>query len=75
MRLVPWITLAAAAALFISPLGQDVIQSSFYSNEQLSRTIGQFLLMCILGGAIVLAAIEWGVRFYLQRRRARAANG
>jgi hypothetical protein len=74
MRLVPWITLAAAVVLFITPLGHEVIQSSFYSGEQLSRTIGQFMLMCILGGVVVLAAIEWGVRFYL-RRRARAANG
>jgi hypothetical protein len=75
MSLVPWITLAATAVLFISPFGRDVIDSSFYSGEQLARTIGQFLLMCISGGALALAAIEWGVRFWLRRRRARTANG
>ena len=69
MRLVPWITLVAAGVVAMSPLGQDIYHSSFVSGEQLSNSIGQFLLLMMLSGAVACALVETGFRFWLQRRR------
>jgi len=68
-RLVPWFTLAALVVVAISPLGRDIIQSSFYSGEHIARTLGQFLLAVILAIAAGLALLEWAIRYYLYRRR------
>ena len=75
MRHVPWITLIAAAVFCVSPLGQDVIYSSFFSGEQLARNLSQFLLMVIVAIVIALAALEWGLKIYLRKRRSKGAAG
>lgn len=75
VRRVPWFTLAALVAVAISPLGQEIFQSSFVSGEQLSRSLGQFLLAVILAIAAALAAIEALVRHYLHKRRSKQAAG
>jgi hypothetical protein len=75
MRNIPWVTLVIAALFFLSPHGQDLIYQAFFSGEQLSNSISQFLLLVIFGIAIALMAIEWGVKFYLRRRRKAAAHG
>ena len=73
MRHVPWFTLAALAAVAISPLGQSVIHSAFFSGEQLSRTLGQFLLEVILAIAAGVALLEWTIRYFLRKRRSKQA--
>jgi len=75
MRLVPWFTLVAAALAAVSPLGQDVYRSAFVSGEAISNSIGQFLLLVMLAIAAACAAIEFGVRLWLRRRRLRPASG
>jgi hypothetical protein len=76
MKHVPWITLIVAALFLISPFGQDLVRSAFFSGEQLARSLSQFLLMILASVTVALAAVEWGVKFYLRRRRSRAtANG
>ncbi len=75
MRLVPWFTLAAAIVVAISPLGQDVIHSSFFSGEQLSRSIGQFMFATGIIIAVVLALIEWTIRYYIRKRGKQVAGG
>jgi len=75
MKQVPWLTLVAAAIFFVTPLGTDLIHSSFFSGEQLSRSLGQFLLTMFLLGIVALAAIEWGAKVYPQRRGKAGARG
>ena len=75
MRLVPWFTLVAAALAAVSPLGQDVYRSAVVSGEAISNSIGQFLLLVMLAIAAACAAIEFGVRRWLCRRRLRPAAG
>ncbi len=75
MRQMPWFTLAAAIVVAISPLGQDVIHSSFFSGEQLSRSIGQFMFVTGFAIVVVLALVEWTVRYYLRRRRSKQVAG
>lgn len=71
MRHVPWFTLAATAIFFMTPLGQSLLQSAFYSGEQLANSIAQFMLMVVAGIVVALAALEWGIKYYIRRRRAR----
>jgi len=71
MRHVPWFTLAATAVFFMTPLGQSILQSAFYSGEGLANSLGQFLLLCVLGIVAALALLEWTFKFVLRRRRAR----
>lgn len=62
----------AAGVLFaLSPFGNSLIHSAFYSGEQLARSLSQFLLTMIglLWGGLVL--LEWLVRVYMVRRRAK----
>jgi hypothetical protein len=68
MRHVPWFTLVATAVFFITPLGQSILQSSFYSGEGLANSIGQFMLMVVAGIVAALALLEWAIKYYLRRR-------
>jgi ribose/xylose/arabinose/galactoside ABC-type transport system permease subunit len=71
MRRVPWITLAIAVIVFVSPPTLKLIRSAFFSGEQLARTLSQFILEVALATAVAFIFIEWGVRFYLSRRNSR----
>jgi ribose/xylose/arabinose/galactoside ABC-type transport system permease subunit len=75
MRRVPWFTLAAFVAVAISPLGEEIFHSSFSSGEQLSRSLGQFMLEAIVAIAVALVVIEVLVRHYLHKRRSKQAAG
>lgn len=75
MRHVPWFTLAAAAIFFLTPLGQSMLQSAFYSGEQLANSIAQFMLMIVAGIVVALAALEWGIKYYIRRRARTVARG
>lgn len=72
MRHVPWFTLVVTVIFFASWFGQDLLRQAFVSGEQLSNSIAQFMLLVILGIVIALALLEWGVKFLIRRRRARA---
>lgn len=75
MRHVPWFALAATAIFFMTPLGQSLLQSAFYSGEQLANSIAQFMLMVVAGIVVGLALLEWGIKYYIRRRRARLLAG
>jgi fatty acid desaturase len=75
MRFVPWFTLAGAAVFAISPLGHEVVHSSFYSGEQLSRTLGQFVLAIVASITLALALIEIAARNYIRKRRNKQVAG
>ena len=69
ITLWPWITLAAGPVFVISPFGQSIIYSAFYSGEQLARSLSEFLLLMIglIWAGLVL--LEWLLRVYMLRRR------
>ena len=75
MRHVPWFTLAAAAVFLLSPYGQDLLYGAFLSNEQISNSISQFLLLVALAIVAGLALLEWTVKYFLRSRRAKIAGG
>ncbi len=73
MRHIPWMTLVMGAVFFVTPLGQSIIQGAFFSGERLSNSISQFILLCVTGIIVAAAAVEWGIKAYLRRRRSRPA--
>jgi hypothetical protein len=75
MRQVPWITLAIAVIFFISPPSLKLLNSAFFSGEQLARTMSQFVLEIMAAILAALGFIEWGIKFYLRRRRSKQSAG
>ena len=75
MRRWPWIMTIIIAVLVVSPLGQDVYRS-LHSGEGLSRNIAQIALIVYGPILLVLALLEWLIRWRLDVRRKipRAAN-
>jgi hypothetical protein len=70
MRQWPWITIILAIAVALNPVGLSFLNSAFFSNEQLSRSIAQpFVLMAIA----ILAALAM-LEFWIKRRRRIAAG-
>jgi hypothetical protein len=71
MQRWPWITMIAAAVFALSPLGQDVVHGTFFSGEQLTRSLSQLLLELMAAIVAALALIEWVVRTMVARRQAK----
>jgi hypothetical protein len=69
----PWISFAAAFLVAVSPLGLSVLKGTFFSSEQLTRSISGFLFVTWVLVLVGLALIEWLVRCVIIHRRARAA--
>jgi hypothetical protein len=67
----PWIALAAGPIFMISPFGQSLLHSAFYSGEQLARSLSQFMLMMVALVWAGLVLLEWLVRIFMLRRRAK----
>ncbi|MCZ7643120.1 MAG: hypothetical protein M5U33_11005 [Pseudorhodoplanes sp.] len=65
----PWITALLAAAVIVSPPGQDVLRG-LSSNESISRDMSRLLLYCGATIAGLLLAVEWDIRSVVRRRRA-----
>ena len=65
----PWIALATGPIFAISPFGQSLIHDSFYSGEQLARSLSGFLLMMFALVWAGLVLLEWLVRVFMLRRR------
>lgn len=71
----PWITLLLAAAAALNPVGYDIITNAWNSGEQLSRSLGQFLVYTALGIAAIIGLLEFGIRKFLISRQSRLAGG
>ncbi|HEX7884058.1 MAG TPA: hypothetical protein VF499_15135 [Afipia sp.] len=71
----PWITLLLAAAVALNPVGYDIITNAWNSGEQLSRSLGQFLVYTALGIAAIVGVLEFGIRKFLISRQSRLAGG
>lgn len=64
----PWIATAVATIMIFSTAGLQVIHGTFFSGEQLTRNIAQFMLMIAAAVLAVIAVAEWWIR---KRRAAR----
>jgi hypothetical protein len=60
-----------AAALLLNPLGLDVLNTAFLSNEQLSRSIWQPIALIAIGILLALSILERFLRALVLKRRAR----
>jgi hypothetical protein len=60
-----------AAAVVINPLGLDVLNSAFFSGEQLSRNIWQPIAAIAVAILVALVLLEWCLRMLALKRRAR----
>jgi hypothetical protein len=68
MRLVPWISIALAVVVVLSPLGREVFHG-LTSGEALSRSLSSLLGMIAVAVLTVMSVIEVGIRVWMRRRR------
>jgi hypothetical protein len=59
------------AILVLNPLGLDVLNAAFFSNEQLSRNIWQPIALIVIAILFALLLLEWFLRTLVLKRRAR----
>lgn len=65
----PWITLGVTVLAVFNPPGIDFISSAFFAGKQLSRDIGQPIVLTAAGLLVALVLIELAVRSAILRRR------
>jgi hypothetical protein len=59
------------AILGLNPLGIDILNAAFFSNEQLSRSIWQPIALIAIAILLALLLLEWFLRTLVLKRRAR----
>lgn len=70
----PWISLLLGAVVALNPVGLDFLHSAFFAGEQLARNIAQPLVLTALAVIVLVVVLEWLVRSFLVKRRARGAS-
>jgi hypothetical protein len=58
----PWLAMLLTAAVVINPLGLDILNSAFFSSEQLSRNIWQPIAWIGIAALVALLLLEWWLR-------------
>ncbi|MDA9500404.1 hypothetical protein [Bradyrhizobium sp. CCBAU 11357] len=67
----PWISLLLGAVVALNPVGLDFLHSAFFAGEQLARNIAQPIVLTALAIMVLAVVLEWLVRSFLIKRRAR----
>ncbi|MBR0814815.1 MULTISPECIES: hypothetical protein [Bradyrhizobium] len=67
-------SLLLAAAVALNPIGLDFLHSAFFAGEQLARNIAQPIVLTALAVIALVVVLEWLVRSFLVKRRARGAS-
>jgi hypothetical protein len=62
MKRWPWITIVLAAIVILNPVGLDILNAAFFSNEQLSKGIWQPIATVAILLLLFLICIEWFIR-------------
>ncbi|MGX1164280.1 hypothetical protein AB7M16_000546 [Bradyrhizobium sp. USDA 372] len=70
----PWISLLLGAIVALNPIGLDFLHSAFFAGEQLARNIAQPIVLTALAIIVLVVVLEWLVRSFLVKRRARGAS-
>ncbi|MBM7482862.1 hypothetical protein ACVWWI_003827 [Bradyrhizobium sp. USDA 3686] len=70
----PWMSLLLGAVVALNPIGLDLLYSAFFAGEQLARNIAQPVVPIALAVMALATMLEWLVRSFLIKRRARGAS-
>ncbi|AWM01454.1 hypothetical protein [Bradyrhizobium amphicarpaeae] len=70
----PWISLLLGAVVALNPIGLDFLHSAFLASEQLARNIARPIVLIALAVTVLAVMLEWLVRSFLVKRRARGAS-
>jgi hypothetical protein len=70
----PWISLLLGAVVALNPIGLDFLHSAFFAGEQLARNIAQPIVLTALAVIVMVMVLEWLMRSFLVKRRARGAS-
>jgi uncharacterized protein (DUF983 family) len=62
MKRWPWISIVLAAIVILNPVGLDIIEAAFFSNEQLSNNIWQPIAIVAILLLLSSIALEWSIR-------------
>ncbi|WP_245326853.1 hypothetical protein [Bradyrhizobium sacchari] len=60
--------------LILSPQGREIIEAAFFAGEALSRNIWAPIALTIFAIMAAVILIEWLIRTYILKRRARGAT-
>ena len=63
-----------AAIAVLNPLGLEIVHLAYFSSEALSRNIWRPIALTGMAIMALMAVLEWQVRKFIIRRRARAAT-
>ncbi|MCJ9703102.1 MULTISPECIES: hypothetical protein [unclassified Bradyrhizobium] len=67
-------SLLLGAVVALNPIGFDFLHSAFFAGEQLARNIAQPIVLTALAVIVLAVVLEWLVRSFLVKRRARGAS-
>ena len=70
----PWLSLLLGVIVALNPVGLDFLHSAFFAGEQLARNIAQPIVLTALAIIVLVVLLEWLVRSFLVKRRARGAS-
>ncbi|WP_439392171.1 hypothetical protein ACRQ5Q_20605 [Bradyrhizobium sp. PMVTL-01] len=70
----PWISMLVSLILALSPHGREIIEAAFFAGEALSRNIWGPIALTIFAIMAAVILIEWLIRTYIFKRRARGAT-
>ncbi|MBR0993758.1 hypothetical protein JQ580_23825 [Bradyrhizobium japonicum] len=70
----PWISLLLGAVVVLNPVGLEFLHSAFFASEQLARNIAQPIVLIALAVMVMAVMLEWLMRSFLVKRRARGAS-
>lgn len=62
MKRWPWISIVLAAIVILNPVGLDIIEAAFFSNEKLSNNIWQPIAIVAILLLLSSIALEWFIR-------------
>jgi hypothetical protein len=70
----PWISMLVSLILTLNPYGLEIIEAAFFAGEALSRSIWAPIALTIFAIMAAVILMEWLIRIYIFRRRARGAT-
>lgn len=67
-------SLLLGTVVALNPIGLDFLYSAFFAGEQLARNIARPFVLVALAVMALVTTLEWLVRSFLIKRRARGAS-
>ncbi|WP_092290686.1 hypothetical protein [Bradyrhizobium sp. Ghvi] len=70
----PWISMLVSLILVLNPYGLEIIEAAFFAGQGLSRSIWGPIALTIFAMMAAAILMEWLIRIYVFKRRARGAT-